>query len=94
MKEKYNLYLLQIHYRADREVLFQRFKVRSESGERHLGHVDRLNYDEFNLTLDRGGYEALAASDRILEINTTDFAQIDYCQLFECGSTRIVDNNR
>jgi hypothetical protein len=88
-KKKYSLYLLQIHCRADREILFQRFKVRSESGERHLGHVDRLNYHEFNLTLEQGGYEALEASDRVLEIDTTDFTQIDYPSLFESIGARL-----
>lgn len=94
LKRKYNFYLLQIHCRADREALFQRFKVRSESGERHLGHVDSLNYDEFNLTLNRGGYDALEASDRVLEIDTTDFARINYCSLFESIGDRLIKYNR
>ncbi|NJP18783.1 MAG: ATP-binding protein [Hydrococcus sp. CRU_1_1] len=34
LKRKYKLYLLHIHCRADREVLFQRFKMRSESGDK------------------------------------------------------------
>ncbi|WP_139253740.1 hypothetical protein [Hydrococcus rivularis] len=61
----------------------QRFKVRSESGEKHPGHVDRSNYQEFEMTLSQGDYEALEASDRVLEIDTTDFNQIDDETLFE-----------
>jgi hypothetical protein len=56
-----------------------------------LAHVDRFNYDEFNLTLERGGYEALEASDRILEIDTTDFTQMDYRSLFESIGDRLFE---
>ncbi|NJM87873.1 MAG: hypothetical protein HC847_12570 [Hydrococcus sp. RU_2_2] len=55
--------------------------------------MDRLNYNEFNLTLDRGSYEALEASDRVLEIDTTDFARIDYRSLFELVGDRLLEHN-
>jgi hypothetical protein len=44
-------------------------------------------------TLDRGGYEALEASDRVLEIDTTDFARIDYRSLFELVGDRLLEPN-
>lgn len=81
-KKKYNLFLSEIHCRANREIFLQRFKTRSQSGERHPGHVDSYNYEEFAMTIDKGGYEAIEASDRTLEIDTTNFLSINERSLF------------
>ncbi len=62
-------------------MLFQRFQKRSESGERHPGHVDNLNYEEFQTTLLKGGYDILDIEGTVLEIDTTDFEKINYQSL-------------
>ena len=83
LQNQYNLNIFQIHCIADPAVLFDRFKNRAESGERHPGHVDRLNYDEFQKTLEEGGYEIINIDSNIFEIDTTDFEKIEYQKLFE-----------
>jgi predicted kinase len=81
LKQKYNFEPFQILCQTDGDVLFQRFRARSESGERHPGHVDHLNYDEFKPALLEGGSQALDIGGEIVEIDTTDFQKIDYDQL-------------
>lgn len=78
LKKKYEYEPLQIVCKTDGEVLFERFKKRTESGERHPGHVDQLNYDEFKEIMLKGGYESLLIGGEIIEVNTTDFESIDY----------------
>jgi predicted kinase len=73
LKKQYNLGITQIHCYAKSEVLFQRFQQRSESSERHPGHVDHLNYEEFKSILLKGGYEILNIESRIFEVDSTNF---------------------
>lgn len=83
LKKKYDFETFQIVCTANGEILFERFKIRSESGERHPGHVDHLNYDEFKDILLKGGHEKLDIGGRVFDIDTTDFNTIDYNKLFD-----------
>ena len=80
-KKKYDFEPFQVLCHTNGEILFERFKTRSESGERHPGHVDHLNYDEFREALLKGGYEKLDIGGIIFDIDTTDFSSIDYNKL-------------
>lgn len=80
---KHNPHVIQLICRADGDVLFNRFKERSESGERHPGHVDHKNYDEFAPILRSGEYRPLDIPGDILDIDTTDFSKIDYPKIFK-----------
>lgn len=82
LKEKYEFEPFQIMCKTDGEVLFERFKKRSESGERHPGHVDHLNYDEVKTELLKGSYEPLSIGGNVYEVDTTDFAVVDYEAVF------------
>ena len=55
LKDKYQCYLLQIHCHIAILLALSRFKNRATSGERHPGHVDRLNYDEMEFNFKQGG---------------------------------------
>lgn len=83
LKEKYDFDVVQILCKADGEVLFDRFKKRSESGQRHPGHVDTTSFDEFKNTLLTGRCEPLALQGKIIEIDTTDFDKVDVDALFQ-----------
>lgn len=81
LKQKYAFETLEIHCHADQAVLRERFHTRSESGRRHPGHVDHLNYAEFdNLNLNER-HRALNIGGTVLEIDTTAF-KIDYTTLY------------
>lgn len=83
LKAKYDFEPLQICCMADGEVLFQRFKERAESGDRHPGHVETLNLEEFKSVLLRGRDEAMDIGGTVVEVDTTDFEKVDYEGLVE-----------
>jgi predicted kinase len=91
LQRKYRFETVQVLCKADGETLLKRFKQRAESGERHPGHVDGLNYDEFEAVLRRGDWGALEIDGRVLIVDTTDFEAVDYGQIINCikaGSER------
>jgi predicted kinase len=81
MKVRYAVETLQIQCMTDGEVLFNRFKERAESGERHPGHVDATTYDEMRDILLKGRHDPLDIGGPIIEVDTTDFAAIQYNQV-------------
>jgi len=82
LQKIYKFESIQIICKTDGEILFERFKKRSESGERHPGHVDDQNYDEFKEILLQGKYQALNLGSDTLDIDTTNFDTIDYNSIF------------
>ena len=78
LKQQYDFEPFQIQCICEGKVLLERFKHRAESGVRHPGHVDQLNYEEFKPILLKGRYDPLEIGGRICEVDTTDFVSIDY----------------
>ncbi|MCD4704502.1 ATP-binding protein [bacterium] len=89
LQNKYKFETLQIICETKGKILLERFQKRSESGERHPGHVDHLNYDEFKKILLSEEYEALDIDSKILNINTTDFNKIDYDSIFKIIKSKL-----
>jgi predicted kinase len=83
LKQQYGFEPFQIQCICDGDVLFERFKQRAEVGERHPGHIDKLNYEEFEPLLLKGRYDPLEIGGRIYEVDTTNFASIDYRKIIE-----------
>jgi adenylate kinase family enzyme len=82
LKKKFGFEVIQLMCKTDGEILFERFKKRSESGKRHPGHVDSQNYDEFKDILLKGEQQALDLEGEVFDIDTTDFESIDYDSIF------------
>jgi len=82
LQARHQFFPLQIVCHTDGPVLFERFQHRSESGERHPGHVDYLNYQEFAPRLLDGRAEPLEIGGEVLNVDTTVFEQIEYAALF------------
>ena len=78
LKERYGFAPVQILLRAEGETLLARFKARSLSDERHPGHVEGGQWAEQRAALLRGRTEPLALGGRVLEVDTTDSAALDY----------------
>lgn len=74
---------LQILCQTEGATLFQRFKERSGSGERHPGHVDNLMYEEVQPVLLKGKTDPLEIGGTVMLVDTTDFEKIDYEGLYE-----------
>jgi catechol 2,3-dioxygenase-like lactoylglutathione lyase family enzyme/predicted kinase len=78
LQARYALRPVQINCYADGAVLYERFKQREQSGTRHPGHVGLDALDDIAGTLLRGHDEPLAIGGHTFEVDTTDFAQVDY----------------
>ena len=78
LKAIYQCSLIQIHCYVEIPLALARFKQRAESGKRHPGHVDHLNYEEMKHNFNKGGYEIVDICDLTIKVNTTNFKEIDY----------------
>lgn len=77
-RERYTFRMVEVHCKADRQVLFSRLEQRSDSGERHAGHADREVFAELDEALSHGAFDPLALADVIVVDTTTEFACVDY----------------
>jgi len=93
LKNRYNADSIQIICKANNDLLFERFKARAESGERHPGHGDDVVIkglwdhltSEYSPFLDIGG--------SVIEIDTTDFEEVDYQEIFDKVRSLILESN-
>ncbi len=77
---EYEFDVLEIFLDADPEVLFERYKNRWNSGERHRGHADNERFTEFELRL-KDIITPLMLSDKLIRLDTSDFNNINYDSL-------------
>jgi predicted kinase len=77
LRDHYGFRPLQVCCVADGNVLLERFRSRATTNERHPGHVEVANILEFEPVLLRGRIDPLPLDGPIIEIDTTDLAQID-----------------
>ncbi len=68
----------QIICRTEREVLFERYRRRALSGERHPGHLDEVIYEELVDGYAEDHYGPLTIGGTIATVDTTDWARIGY----------------
>ena len=66
---------------SDGPTLYARYCDRARSDERHPGHVETLNLEEHRELLLGGRIEPLDICGVLYELDTTDFAAIDYAGL-------------
>ncbi|MGI5841082.1 MAG: AAA family ATPase [Patescibacteria group bacterium] len=74
---RYGCQIIEVLCWAEGGALFERFKKRAESGERHPGHVDHLCYEEQEKRLLVGKAQSLRVG-RVIELNTSDWEKVDY----------------
>lgn len=79
--KKYDYEAVEIFLETEPQVLFERYKKRWESGERHRGHADNERFDEFKERLRDDVLLPLGASETIIRVDTTDFHRVDYDSL-------------
>ena len=81
LKERYGFEPFQIQCVTQGDVLFQRFQERAMGSERHPGHVEQANMEEFKLILLKGRDTPLDLGGALLELNTTNLATLDYTKI-------------
>jgi predicted kinase len=83
LKEEYQAEGIQIVCDSDRETLFQRFKSRAEIGNRHPGHGDQEVLEELYANLAHHSSQVLDIGGMVIEVDTTDFAKVDYRKILD-----------
>ena len=78
LQARYPFFPVQVNCYADGVVLYERVKQRELSDTRHPGHGGLDALDNIKATLLRGRDEPLAIGGPTFEVDTTDFAQVDY----------------
>lgn len=81
LRERYAYEPIQIVCRCDGPMLWERFKRRDASGERHAGHVDQASYAELAPLLLRGTTAPLGIGGHVIDVDTTDWNTVDYAAL-------------
>ena len=83
LKNQYEADSIQIICDANNETLFERFKARHESGNRHPGHGDEEVLKELwgFLTCDYSPQMGIGGS--VIEVDTTDFAKVEHQTILE-----------
>ena len=81
LRERFPFEPFQIICHTEPEVLFERFRWRSLSGERHPGHLDEILYAELAARYDPHEYRSLDIGGTVASVDTTDFACLDYAPL-------------
>lgn len=78
LRDTYGFKPIQVVCRAGPQILYQRFITRTETNERHPGHVDHLTtYDQFVKMLSERNYGILDIGGPVVNIDTTDFDTVD-----------------
>ncbi|HEX5439575.1 MAG TPA: AAA family ATPase [Ktedonobacterales bacterium] len=75
---------------ADGPTLYERYCQRARSADRHPGHVETNNLDEHRELLLRGRITPLPLGGTLFELDTTDFATMDYAGLYTAITQRSV----
>lgn len=78
LKEHYHAESIQIVCTSDRETLFQRFKSRADTANRHPGHGDQDVLEELYVNLASNPSQVLNIGGTVIEVDTTDFSSVDY----------------
>jgi predicted kinase len=82
LQDKYGVSALQVQCYADGAVLRERFRARAFAGARHPGHVEHLQWNEQAQVLEKGRLENLEIVGKVIQLDMSDFAAIDYAALF------------
>lgn len=78
LKTEYHADSIQIVCSSDRDTLFERFRTRAETGNRHPGHGDNEVLNELYKNLENDHPLVLDIGGQVIEVDTTDFDKIDY----------------
>jgi predicted kinase len=73
----------QVWLTASPDAIIERFERRAASPQRHPGHVELANMDEFRRALAREDDAPLPLGGPIRRVDTNDFATLDYPALLE-----------
>jgi len=83
LKNQYSADNIQIICNADNETLFEQFKARYESGNRHPGHGDEEVLKKLQEFLTNDYSSPMDIGGSVIEVDTTDFSKVEYQTILE-----------
>jgi predicted kinase len=83
LKNRYEAESIQVICNANNETLFERFKARYESGNRHPGHGDEEVLKELWDFLTSGYSPQMDIGGSMIEVDTTNFSKVEYQTILE-----------
>lgn len=78
LQRQYGCVFCQVYCFAETETVVRRFLERAGTAERHPGHVELANREEFEASLRAGGCDPLPLDGPLIRVDTTDFAAVHY----------------
>jgi predicted kinase len=78
LKSNYDFRVVQVLCYCESSILLERFERRAASSERHPGHVEQENLEEFRAVLDSSRCDPLPIEGLVIELDTTDFTIVNY----------------
>lgn len=83
LQSTYGFRTIQIFCETEPSVLLERFVRRAASTERHPGHVEQQNIDEFRADLSASKCEPIPIAGDLIRLDTTDFSVVDYTDVLQ-----------
>lgn len=83
IKSRYNYKVLQVYCHAEIEVLYERYIVRDNSGDRHPGHIITINgIEDFKTRVNNKNFKLDIDDSISIDIDTTKFEDIKLQQIY------------
>ena len=83
LKKRYNFNIIEVNLSCEGTVLLKRFIKREQDGKQHPGHQGLRFLEQIRPILLRGRLPLLAVESEKIQVDTTDFQNIDYNDLFK-----------
>ena len=91
LRDRYGFRPVQVCCVTDGAALLERCRSRAATDERHPGHGELANMAELEPILLRGRIDPLPLDGPIIEVDTTDFAQVDMEVIFRAVALALDD---
>lgn len=80
--QRFGYQAIEVVCACDPDIAFSRFKQRVEAGQRHPGHQDGENLEEFQKAIEGWrAYRGLGIDGPCIHLDMSDFGAIDYSEL-------------
>lgn len=90
-QDKYNYTIVQIVCSAESSILYERFSERAKSGNRHPGHGDVVNDDEWKSFFANAANlpEVIDVQSKVIRVDTSDFSKLNIREILDTISITV-----
>lgn len=84
LSSKYNYDILQLYCHTEFEVLYNRYKERDASGNRHPGHSPlTISFEDYMKIMNNKTFKLYFDKSIDIDVDTTDFNIVDFHQIYD-----------